>query len=183
MSNLAIGDSAIITFMVNVNIDNYGPGTFYNTAIGFGTAQNIGNTLDYSANGTNPDLNHDGKPDGVGEDSPTPIFLDELTSEAIIPHGFSPNGDGENDVFVLKAPFTAKVNLYVYNRWGDIVYGSDDYKNNWGGVANSYQDPDQKTKIATGGNSEVADGTYFYVVEYLHKEKKIKYASYLEIRR
>jgi large repetitive protein len=104
-STLAVADSAIITLVVNVNIDNNGPGTFYNSAFGQANGQlGTGTTSDISDNGDTTDANNDGKPDGLTENDPTPIYLDELTSEAAIPHGFSPNGDGDNDVFAIKAP-------------------------------------------------------------------------------
>jgi gliding motility-associated-like protein len=51
-----------------------------------------------------------------------------------IPTVFSPNGDGSNDVFEIK-----HINLYpeakveIYNRWGNLLYKSDNYANpsNW----------------------------------------------------
>ncbi len=36
----------------------------------------------------------------------------------LIPNAFSPNGDGENDVFRLSGINVESVNLYIYDRWG-----------------------------------------------------------------
>ena len=53
--------------------------------------------------------------------------------ELFIPDGFSPNGDGINDNFEITHPISLKIELEVYNRWGNIVYKSPDYQNNWDG--------------------------------------------------
>lgn len=66
---------------------------------------------------------------------------DTITSEilvielpVIVPNAFTPNGDGVNDVLVfgLLEQFNES-KLWVYNRWGTLVYQSNNYKNNWDG--------------------------------------------------
>jgi gliding motility-associated-like protein len=53
----------------------------------------------------------------------------------IIPTGYSPNGDGTNDNFVIEGLSEySNVKLEVFNRWGNQVYISGDYKNDWNGV-------------------------------------------------
>ena len=73
----------------------------------------------------------------------------------IIPGGFSPNGDGLNDLFYIENLANYSQNsLTVINRWGDMVYEAKPYKNDWDGKSN------------TGlniGSGTVTDGTYFYV--------------------
>jgi len=65
----------------------------------------------------------------------------------IVPNVMTPNGDGLNDVFNINYIDLYDVKkLTIHNRWGTIVYQSEDYQNNW-----------------DGGN--VADGVYFYVLE------------------
>ena len=47
---------------------------------------------------------------------------------------FTPNNDGFNDYWELPdLPSWGKCNVKVYNRWGNRVYQSSDYKNNWDG--------------------------------------------------
>ncbi len=78
---------------------------------------------------------------------------------AAIPHIITPNGDGKNDKFVLnyesKYP---KCQLYIFNRWGSIVYETKDapYKDDWDGKPNVG---------ATLGSNVLPAGTYFYMVD------------------
>lgn len=64
-----------------------------------------------------------------------------------IPQGFSPNGDGINDIFEIQGleafPETA---LKIFNRWGNVVFETNRYNNDWDG-------------------RNVPDGTYFYAVK------------------
>ncbi len=52
-----------------------------------------------------------------------------------IPDLITPNGDGRNDQFILPASISSlgAIQLTIANRWGDVVYRSDDYKNDWDG--------------------------------------------------
>ncbi len=50
------------------------------------------------------------------------------------PSAFTPNGDGKNDVFRLVGPYrNIKLNLYIYNRWGELVFTSDNIDEAWDG--------------------------------------------------
>jgi gliding motility-associated-like protein len=61
---------------------------------------------------------------------------------------FTPNGDGVNDVFWLEnLELFPQTRLVVYDRWGRMVYETDDYQNDWSPT-----------------EEEAADGTYFWVV-------------------
>lgn len=69
-----------------------------------------------------------------------------------IPNSFTPNGDGLNDIF--KAESIAEVEdfqLYIYNRWGQLVFESSNINIGWDG---KYQ-----------GN-EVLQGVYNCVISY-----------------
>ena len=55
-----------------------------------------------------------------------------LPSDVIIPNVFSPAGDGHNDALEFEnAQYFNNNHLRVYNRWGQVVYESTSYKNNW----------------------------------------------------
>ncbi|QHS58920.1 HYR-like domain-containing protein [Chitinophaga agri] len=50
------------------------------------------------------------------------------------PTGFTPNGDGHNDVFkpIVRGPMY-DYDLRIYNRWGELIFLSKDQKNGWDG--------------------------------------------------
>ncbi|QHL87503.1 T9SS type B sorting domain-containing protein [Nibribacter ruber] len=69
-----------------------------------------------------------------------------------IPTGFTPNGDGINDVWVLKnvSTYFPGCSVTVYNRWGSPVFESRGYAKPWDG---------------THMGKPVPAGTYYTVVE------------------
>ncbi len=70
----------------------------------------------------------------------------------IIPTGFSPNGDNINDTFEIKGIGNKEsVSIKVLNRWGEEVFASDNYKNDWNGISKS--------------GSELPNDTYYCVIE------------------
>ncbi|MEO6884528.1 MAG: gliding motility-associated C-terminal domain-containing protein [Bacteroidia bacterium] len=69
-----------------------------------------------------------------------------------IPNVFTPNGDGKNDVFLIQ-DLPENSELIIYNRWGNIVYQSLNYQNDW---------------KANG----VSAGTYYYILKLPNKEIK-----------
>ena len=50
-----------------------------------------------------------------------------------LPTGFTPNNDGENDVYLARGRFVASFKMYVYNRLGQVVFFSDDFNKGWKG--------------------------------------------------
>ena len=50
----------------------------------------------------------------------------------LIPNVITPNRDGRNDAFAMRGLPPGPWALVVYNRWGHVVYQSDDYRNAWG---------------------------------------------------
>lgn len=62
-------------------------------------------------------------------------FVD-VNDDTFIPTGFSPNGDGNNDVFrVLGYDFDA-MTMHIFNQWGELVFTGTDYAYGWDGTAN-----------------------------------------------
>ena len=68
------------------------------------------------------------------------------------PNVFSPNNDGQNDIFEIFMPDAIKEcsELNIYNRWGQIQYFSSGYDLRWDGRNSS--------------GSESPPGTYFYTL-------------------
>ena len=51
---------------------------------------------------------------------------------AVLPNVFTPNGDNINDTYTITtSDNVTKVELFLYNRWGSLVYQSDDYQNDY----------------------------------------------------
>ncbi|WP_375445064.1 gliding motility-associated C-terminal domain-containing protein [uncultured Fibrella sp.] len=67
-----------------------------------------------------------------------PIIYEDFSQ---IPNTITANEDGKNDVFDVGF---AKAKLEIYNRWGKLLYQTDNYANDWG--------------------RKVAHGTYFYLL-------------------
>lgn len=86
--------------------------------------------------------------DLVPGDNTSRIPEQPITGEVVfIPNSFTPNGDGKNDkLVILDVTRFPGSTLIIYNRWGNIVYQSKDYQNNWDG-------------------SGLNEGTYFYTLE------------------
>ncbi len=48
-----------------------------------------------------------------------------------IPNIITPNGDSQNDNFVIQNAETYEIALQIYNRWGNLIYESTSYQNNF----------------------------------------------------
>lgn len=51
-----------------------------------------------------------------------------------IPTAFTPDGDGLNDVFTIKGIEVHDFTLYIFNRWGQTLFTSNDINNGWDGT-------------------------------------------------
>lgn len=51
-----------------------------------------------------------------------------------IPNAFTPNGDGINDIFSAKGYYIDKFNMDIYDRWGELVFSSNDISKGWDGT-------------------------------------------------
>ncbi|MCX6181049.1 MAG: gliding motility-associated C-terminal domain-containing protein, partial [Bacteroidetes bacterium] len=58
-------------------------------------------------------------------------------TQILIPTGFSPNGDGVNDIFRIMQPtlnLKTLLEFSVYNRWGEKVFSTSDVTEGWNGT-------------------------------------------------
>ncbi|MFT6802396.1 MAG: gliding motility-associated-like protein [Salibacteraceae bacterium] len=76
-----------------------------------------------------------------------------LVFASSLPNIFTPNNDGVNDYFEINLPvgLFGCSSLKVFNRWGVIVYDSQEYAISWNG------------KLPSGQDAQT--GVYFYVLE------------------
>jgi gliding motility-associated-like protein len=99
-----------------------------NPSLGVHTRNNVGLVTDMLANGA---------------------YFTKLSfkgSDLIIPNLFTPNGDGNNDTFEIRGlELFGENDLVIVNRWGNEVYKSNSYQNNWTGEG-------------------LNEGTYYYVL-------------------
>jgi gliding motility-associated-like protein len=81
------------------------------------------------------------------------ITIDDM-SKMEVPNIFTPNGDGMNDFFQVKAQTLQSFQGLIVNRWGRTIYEWSDYEimeAGWNG------------KLAGGGDA--APGVYYYVIK------------------
>ena len=54
--------------------------------------------------------------------------------DIFIPSAFTPNGDGNNDLFRVRGNNLAEIELEVYNRWGQMVFKTNEISQGWDGT-------------------------------------------------
>jgi gliding motility-associated-like protein len=88
--------------------------------------------------------------DSVGNKSPLSLTICiDNCPDYVLPNTFTPNGDGQNDIFKpYPYRFVEKVNFEVFNKWGQLVFRTEDPNLSWNG------------KNLNG--DELAEATYFY---------------------
>ena len=83
--------------------------------------------------------------------------------------GFTPNGDGENDVWVIHNydPVSyPKSRIQIFNRLGAVILDASPYQNDWDGTFGRSDKP-------------LAIGTYFYLLDLGDGSEPIKGFIYL----
>lgn len=58
----------------------------------------------------------------------------DYTNNLLIPTGFTPNGDGRNDMFkVINPDFGRLMEFRIFNRWGQEIFSTTDINQGWNG--------------------------------------------------
>ncbi|PHN98737.1 hypothetical protein CSC81_04375 [Tenacibaculum discolor] len=84
------------------------------------------------------------------------------SSDLSVYNGFSPNGDGVNDIFVVEGLHNYPNNkLEIYNRWGNRVYHSYNYQNDWNGISKNQ-------------GKRLPAGVYFYMLTIEENSRNLK---------
>lgn len=101
------------------------------------------------------------------------VIINVVYDTLDIPNGFSPNEDGTNGTFVINGLSKYPDNmLWIYNRWGNLVYKKQNYDNTWDGRSNV-------SGVVMG--QVLPNGTYYYLLD--PKLDKQPFKEFLVIRR
>jgi len=107
----------------------------------------------------------------TSEPSDVTVVVNICPDDFFIPEGFSPNGDGINDYFVIIGIENYPDNtMVIFNRWGNKVFEASPYVNTWDGT---------NTFGLTVGGNQLPIGTYFYLLDLGDKSDVIKGSIYL----
>ena len=68
---------------------------------------------------------------GANPSIPSPGAAD--SAQVYLPTAFTPNGDGVNDVFIIRGENITEANLAICNQWGELVFESEDPSVGWVG--------------------------------------------------
>ncbi len=62
------------------------------------------------------------------------VIVEANCGQVFIPTGFSPNGDGQNDILLLKGDCIQAVDFNIYDRWGNVVFRTQNMAQGWDGT-------------------------------------------------
>ncbi len=84
-------------------------------------------------------------------DTSSTFLLDFVLTLSDLPEGFSPNGDGVNDRFIVPGlELFPETSLKIVDRNGSLVFHNDNYQNEWNGISDQ--------------GKELPDGTYYFAL-------------------
>ena len=70
----------------------------------------------------------------------TAVEVPLICDVADVPTAFTPNGDGKNDILLVRAgPHIKQISFRVYNRWGMLVFETTDINKGWDGKVNGQE--------------------------------------------
>ena len=78
-----------------------------------------------------------------------------------VPNAFSPNGDGVNEIFKAEGEGIKDFKLYIFDRWGLLIFYSDDINKGWDGRVQG-----------TGSVDPVQEDVYVWKIEATDYAKK-----------
>lgn len=89
-----------------------------------------------------------------------------------VPNAFIPVSNSENNTFTAKGSYISKFSMDIFNRWGALLFHSDNINSGWDGKLN---------------NTNCLLGSYVYVIHYEglvnnHNEKYTKIGSFTLLR-
>ncbi len=113
-----------------------------------------------------PDFNYILKSSWGFPSTETPYVLVNTSDKLNIPNVFTPNGDGINDLFMITSSGLTDYEITIVNRWGELVFQSNDPKQGWDG---------------TSKGKKCTDGVYFYSIKAKQNSDDINKHGHLTI--
>ncbi|MBR4645874.1 MAG: gliding motility-associated C-terminal domain-containing protein [Bacteroidales bacterium] len=100
-----------------------------------------------------------------------------IEADLEFPNVITPNGDGINDVFVIKNLNPDRPNkLYISDRWGKVVWNKENYK--------TYMKDEQIYNAESGfGMGNISDGVYYFSFYYEGVVRTIKFNGSITVIR
>jgi gliding motility-associated-like protein len=98
-------------------------------------------------------------------------FIVVDTSFVAVPNVFTPNGDGTNDLFVVKFWSMQNIKISIFNRWGKRIHFWE--SNDVRGFENTYTATVWDGRI---GGRFASPGVYYYIVEGRGRDNKSRRA-------
>jgi gliding motility-associated-like protein len=89
------------------------------------------------------------------------VIVNVIDDHKVITYNtISPNGDGMNDKWVIDniSTFPGAI-VTIYNRYGQVIYQTDNYQNDWQGTYNG---------------ADLPEGTYYYTITFRDNDKVYK---------
>ena len=90
-------------------------------------------------------------------------IIQKCVSKIYAANIFTPNGDGDNDVFWIIAEDVTEYQLKIYNRWGEMVFMSTQETEAWDGTYHAEKAP---------------EGSYSYQINYKNAKQPLDVLTY-----
>ena len=112
--------------------------------------------------------------DGCMDTASVSVFIE---ADLEFPNVITPNGDGINDVFVIKNLNPDRPNkLYIADRWGKVVWHKDNYQ--------TYMKDEQIYNAESGfGMGNISDGVYYFSFYYEGAVRTVRFNGSITVIR
>ena len=98
-------------------------------------------------------------------------MIQKCVSKIYAANIFTPNADGDNDVFWISTQDVTEYDLKIFNRWGEQIFQTSDPNDSWNGLKNNRGEPSPQ-------------GVYLCVVTYMSpRGEKVELKNYATLLR
>lgn len=136
-----------------VSFENYSvDADFYAWNFGDGSTSNQHSPVHvYDTHGTYPITLIATNTYGCKDTARSEVIIDPVYS-FYIPNAFTPNNDGDNDIFTAVGEEIETFEMQIFNRWGELIYETSELTNGWDGTIK-------------GSNELAMNGVYVYNIK------------------